>query len=237
MRRLRVNWCRSCGGGRNFGDQLSPVLLERAGVEFEWSPPATAEVFGVGSILSKVPPGFAGTIYGTGLIREGLSRDLRRARVLAVRGVLTRDACRLGPRTPLGDPGILVSDLLRDGAPRGGGGVVVVPHYVDQDLARRHPEGRVVAITTPPAEFVEAVAGAELVVSSSLHGLITADALGVPHLLDPHPAVIGGLWKFRDYASAFGEGFEPGVVRLTSRERMSERQDHLRRLLSEVAAP
>jgi hypothetical protein len=28
---VRVNWCASCGGGRNFGDQLGPILLRHYG--------------------------------------------------------------------------------------------------------------------------------------------------------------------------------------------------------------
>lgn len=234
---LRVDWCLTCGPG-NFGDRLTSALLTMAGVPHEWAPPAEAELFGVGSRISKVPVGFTGTVYGTGTIRPGIRRPLRRARVLAVRGELTRGACSLG-RVPLGDPGILAPDLLAGyippvGATRPEGGTVVVPHYVD----RRPRSGAVVPITTaPPAGFVWAIALADRVVTSSLHGLIAADALGIPHVLDPHPSVIGGLWKWADYASAFGADLIPGVERLTPRGAMAERQSELRELLGRIGAP
>jgi hypothetical protein len=77
------------------------------------------------------------------------------------------------------------------------------------------------------------IAGAALVYTSSLHALIAADALGVPHVLELS-TTIGGLHKFRDYASAFGESIEPEKPRLTDRGAMAERQRELRALLAEV---
>lgn len=242
---IRANWCRTCGGGRNFGDQLTPILFERWGIPHTWAPPGDAELFGVGSIISKVPrAGFAGIVWGTGTIRRGVGRDLSRARVLAVRGERTARECRGVPAgTPFGDPGILVGTLIGDGdrgrlvvGERGELGDVVVPHYVDHDLADRHPGATVVPITSDPIEFVTAVARADRVFTSSLHGLITADALGIPHVLEPHPSVIGGLWKFQDYASAFGETIRPRVERLTADRPLLARFTEQIRLLDQLAA-
>lgn len=226
---MRANWCRSCGAGRNFGDQLTPVLLRHFGHQVTWAPPARAQIVCAGSILSKVPNGWSGIVLGTGFIRAGMRKDLRRARVLAVRGALTRAACRLPTSTPLGDPGILVADLLGKPEP---GGVLAIPHYVDHDLVARHPDATVLDIRSAPVQFVNRVAGASFVYTSSLHALIAADALGIPHALEPHAAVIGGLWKFQDYASAFDTMIQPGVARLTDRHVMAERQAALRSLFA-----
>jgi len=226
---LRLNWCAGCGGGHNFGDQLGPILLRHYGIKVEWAKPAQAEIITVGSILSKIPNGWRGIVLGTGFIRRGMTKDLSRAQVLAVRGVLTRRACNLPPSVPLGDLGILVSDLPRDIAPRVP--ALVIPHYVDHDLAARHPRAALVPITSDPAAILGAIAAADLVISSSLHALIAADALGVPHIVEPHPLVIGGMFKFRDYASAFGERILPGVERLTPRRAMEDRQQELRYLV------
>lgn len=229
---MRVNWCYRCGGGRNFGDQLGPILLRHHGIEVEWAKPAASELVTVGSILSKVPNGWTGTVLGTGFIERGMRKDLSRARVLAVRGALTLRAARLPARTPLGDPGILVPDLPRTAIGRTG--TVIVPHYVDQAMAERHPRAMLAAITSDPAELLGIIAGADLVITSSLHGLIAADALGVPHVLEPHGSVTGGMFKFRDYASAFGLPVQAGVERLTPRPLMADRQAELRALLQSL---
>lgn len=233
MRAFPTNWCSGCGGGHNFGDQLTPELLTHFGVPFTWAPPAKAKLVCVGSILSKIPSGWRGTVWGTGLIKPGVRRDLRRARVLAVRGERTRRACYLPASTVLGDPGILVGDLLGPHAPPAAPAPAAAPHYVDAELAARHPGATVISITRPPLEVIAAIAGASVLYTSSLHALIAADALGVPHVLELGPT-IGGLHKFLDYASAFDETIVPGVERLTNRGAMAERQASLRAQLALV---
>jgi pyruvyltransferase len=232
---MRVNWCRTCGDGRNFGDQLGPVLLRHHGVRVEWAPPETAELVTVGSLLGNFPAGWRGTILGTGFIRGRRGRDLSSARALAVRGALSREDARLSASVPLGDPGILVPDLYPD-VVTNGGGELVIPHYVDRALATRHPDAAHANILAEPRDLLTAIAGASLVFTSSLHALIAADALGVPHVLEPHPEVHGGLYKFTDYASAFDETIEPGKARLTDRAAMAARQSEIRSLFAELVA-
>ena len=226
----RLNWCATCGGGHNFGDQLGPILMRHYGVPFVFAKPGDANLVTVGSILSKVPPLWRGTVLGTGFIRPAMHKDLSRARVLSVRGVLTRRACNLPTSTPLGDLGILVSDLPRASVPAMP--ALVVPHYVDHVLAARHPGVPVLPITSEPAALLGAIAAAGMVYTSSLHALIAADALGVPAVLEPHELVQGGLHKFRDYASAFGSGIVAGVPYLSPRKSMEQRQAEARGLIA-----
>ena len=232
---VRVNWCSTCGAGHNFGDQLTPVLLAHYGIRHVWAPPLRAQLLVVGSILSKVPSGWRGTILGTGYIKPVTRRDLRRARALAVRGALTRRQALLPATTPLGDPGILVPLLIDRAGPQVGD--AVAPHYIDHDLAGRHPGMAVIDILRDPVEVVRAIAGVQGVLyTSSLHALIAADALGVPHVLELADT-IGGLHKFTDYASAFGAApIVPGQVHLTDRAAMEERQEVLDGLFRSLAA-
>jgi hypothetical protein len=237
MTPVGLYWCRTCGrDGRNFGDRLGPALLDRFGLISEWASPADAELVTAGSVLSKFPATWRGAVLGTGLIEARMRADLRRARVLAVRGELTREAAGLRPGVPLGDPGILVPLLLSRPAARPADGyTAIVPHYVDRTMADRHPSARFVDICGDPGEILEAIAGAALVYTSSLHALIAADALGVPHVLEL-AATIGGLHKFRDYASAFEETIEPETPRLTDRGAMVRRQRELFALFEDYAA-
>lgn len=222
---MRVTWCDTCGAGKNFGDQLTPVLLEHFRIPCTWSGPARANLVVCGSILSKLPNGWTGTILGTGFIRAGMHRSFPTARVLAVRGKLTRGACKMPLSTPLGDPGLLVPDLTPT---ERGDTVAVLPHFVDHALAKRHPEATVLDIRTEPRLLIRQIAACSLVYTSTLHGLIAADALGVPHVLEPHGQVTGGLYKFLDYGSALDELVRPGVKRLSSRESVALAQDRLR---------
>lgn len=236
--RVLTYWCHTCGLGRNFGDQLGPVLLRHFGIEAEWASPRAAELVTVGSVLTKMPNAWAGTILGTGFIRPVGRRSIPAARVLAVRGALTRDALGLSrTATVLGDPGILVPDLIGGVRPRKPDApMAIAPHYVDHAMVDRHPEARFLDVRSRPTLFLARLATAGVLHTSSLHALIAADALGVPHVLEPHGDVIGGLHKFTDYASAFGDRIVPGVVRLTDRGAMAERQAALRAAFLELAA-
>jgi hypothetical protein len=206
---------------------MAPLLMERLGIPAEWAPPARAEIVTAGSILSQLPHHYRGIVLGSGLIAADRGASLARARVLAVRGALTRDRLGLPRGTFLADPGILAPFLMPVGAPERAG-VVVAPHYVDQDLRARYPDGWLLDVTAHPVDVLADLNGADLVITSSLHVAIAADALGILHVVEPHPKVIGGLFKFEDYASAFGMGFEPGIPRLTPRGIMEARQDELR---------
>jgi hypothetical protein len=49
---------------------------------------------------------------------------------------------------------------------------------------------------------VKAISECKLILSQSLHGLIVADALGIPNVwIEPSSKMIGGEFKFHDYFS------------------------------------
>lgn len=221
---IRTYWYNAV---RNFGDALAPDLLDHFEIEYRWRPPGQAELITTGSILSQLPARWRGIVLGSGLIAASRRADLSRARILGVRGALTRDRLGLHRGTFLADPGILAPFLAPIGGPVRDD-VVVAPHYVDDQLIRRYPAGRFVDVRDDPRAVIGQLIGARLVITSSLHVAIAADALGVLHVVEEHPKVIGGLFKFRDYASAFGMSLEPGIPRLTPRALMEARQAELR---------
>ena len=95
----------------------------------------------------------------------------------------------------------------------------LVPHYVDRDhpvVAAAAARGiTIVDPFLPPREFIAAVAAAELVASSSLHGMIVADALGIPNAwVELSDGVLGRGYKFRDHLALFGM-HEPEPLQLT----------------------
>jgi pyruvyltransferase len=225
-----IYWWRKSLHRGNFGDELGPLLLERfTGIKPTFMPITEAELVTVGSIIGLIPDEWTGTVFGTGTLDRDSCSDLSAARVLAVRGEFTRQLCGLPAATPIGSPAILAPSLLAK-RPRQTIDVGIVPHYRDSQMPKRHPGAYFIDVLDPPMSVLTAIARCGFIVTSSLHGLVAADALGIPHVLEPSPRVTGGLWKFQDYASALGETVLPYTERLTDRAAMAEKQAEMMRL-------
>lgn len=137
----------------------------------------------VGSILHLARPG--DVVWGSGAnVKEPapIPRDLD---VRAVRGPRTADLLRgLGIRSAavFGDPALLLPHLWTDeqlGIVRGSGGTVLVPNLHD----RRHFPPDALSPRGSPLERVRQIASAQRVIASSLHGVVVAEAFGVPTVL------------------------------------------------------
>jgi hypothetical protein len=197
-------------GHPNFGDDLTPWLLPAYGVVPLHRVPQQALLAGVGSVLEFLPPEFDGAIWGSGLMSDA-PHPLPRARVLAVRGALTRDRIEATGDIPLGDPGLLVSSLIRRSAARWDVGFVPHGHHRSHAgfaaLAAATPGSRTVNVHQSARRAVREIAACRMIVTTSLHGLVSADAFGIPAVwttLDP--PLGGGDFKFRDYESAVTPG-------------------------------
>lgn len=216
-------WSQSKHTRTNWGDALNPVLIEAmTGL----SPLHAARVFpmgrpvlaAIGSILDAAGRYPSLEIWGSGMKSPSpLARPPRR--IHAVRGPLTRKALLAqGLACPevFGDPALLYPRFftVRPYARRLQIGFI--PHYVDQaPFKALHPlqdgEG-VIDILAPIEQVANEVASCDLVVSSSLHGLILADALGVPNTrMRITDKVAGGDFKFHDYSLAVGRPLTPAV--------------------------
>jgi len=148
-------------------------------------------------------------LWGTGFIREGPATSDRRVRVAALRGPLTAGRFEHVPDTALGDAGLLCHHLLGRVPPKKYA-LGVVAHYVDLELPlineyRRHGRYPILSPLMRPRDFVHAVAECEAIVSSALHGIVTADSLGIPNRWTVlSESVLGKGYKFRDYLGLFG---------------------------------
>lgn len=228
---MKAYWARRQEGPGNFGDELTALLFERlCGMTLEWVEREEAELFGAGSIVERIPRGFAGYVVGSGCWFDG-PIELDGARVLALRGVLTARLAGLHPPL-LADLGLVAPDLVprlsrhRDvevGTVRAGGDP-------------RPAAGLALDPLGDPLEMIREASRCRRIVSSSLHGLILADALGIRNMWDPYPVVADSGFRFRDYASGFGERIEPYSWRLADQGQVAAKQAALRRALQEVAA-
>lgn len=173
----------------NFGDLLGPVIVQQLAELLSHPAKRGARpVLGaVGSIVHMLPTG--AVVWGAGV--NGKHTDLPPPSgmdIRAVRGPLTQRYLNdRGYRVPqiYGDPALLI-DYTRYGAAlsdRTREGVLCIPNLNDAAALTPSAEAQGVRTMSPvePLErIVRAISGAELVVGSSLHAIIVAEALGVP---------------------------------------------------------
>lgn len=215
MKPLKLYWSSSLKNGRkNFGDWLSPVLVQHlSGREVVHAAPNDADLVAIGSILQRVKHRWWNrrvNIWGSGFI-EAREPVAARHHYHAVRGKQTAQLITGVNPPALGDPGLLVDRLLPHYAqvPKRYA-VGLVPHYKDQQhpavqqFLQRVPNSAVIDILSEPMDFLPQLAACEFVLSSSLHGLIVADAFRIPNAwIELSSSVRGEQFKFRDYYSVF----------------------------------
>lgn len=194
MLRVQATWYK---GYRNVGDAVVEPLLNHFGYQMEYVPNMTNGKFlGVGSIMSWLRDG--DTVWGTGCIRD---KEIERYNVnfLAVRGPLTRDLIK-GSEVPeiYGDPAILLP-LLYNPKVEKKHNVGYLPHYVDKELVRNKVDV-FIDVEDDWQNIVRQIKSCRKIVTSSLHGIILAEAYGVPvEWVRYSNRILGGDFKFQDY--------------------------------------
>jgi pyruvyltransferase len=202
MAAIRMYWWRE---QLNFGDVLAPVIVAAiCGREPVWQrqPP---RLLAIGSILQRARPG--DTIWGSGVHDLRLNQPWSPVGVtfLAVRGPLTRRyILDCGGTCPpvYGDPASLLPKFhplpvepTRE--------LALMPHLVDaagRKFARQQGLPCIEPSWPWPRVVAEIVA-CRLLLSSSLHGVIVAEAYGVPAIWVAHTA---SPEKFHDYYQTTG---------------------------------
>ena len=219
---IKAYWWRKI---KNFGDGLAPLLLDHFGdADLEWADIADASIASIGSVLEHIPPLWAGYICGSGRLKENSSIHVEHATILALRGPLSAKGIK--GNFALGDPGLLADELVGPQVKRWDLGIV--PHWKDDELAPRFTQmikppstTRVINPRGDPLTIVAEIGACRKIVSSSLHGIITADAFGIPRRLEISPKLLnateGGDFKFRDYSASINTPFQPGVMSEPSR--------------------
>lgn len=200
---MRLYWSDGGPMHHNFGDQLSPLIIRKGfGQSTVHSSLDTCEALGLGSILEDAEEHVSGTspfIWGSGYIEDGGPWHGARVRPKAVRGELTRPrlASLASGSIALGDPGLLAPLVFPEyRAALKRYAVSLVPHFIDSDhprvqRLRKMEEVHVIDVLSPVETVIEQISESKLVVSSSLHGLIMADAFGVPNF---RMRMVDGRW-------------------------------------------
>jgi pyruvyltransferase len=205
---------------KNFGDVLTPVILRHLGYRLARAERSdTGKVLAVGSIMTCLRPG--DVVWGTG---TQLDRrySAARSRFLAVRGPITR-SCIDNAHVPrvYGDPALLLP-LIYDPDVTRSHRVGVMPHYMDAGAARkRYPDALFIDVKGGWRRVVRQMKACDRIVTTSLHGIIAADAYGIPVTWEPSYTgrIVSGNLKFQDHFLATGRGCRtPGPVPQLPRE-------------------
>ncbi|GII99320.1 polysaccharide pyruvyl transferase [Sediminihabitans luteus] len=203
----------------NFGDAIGPWLVERISglrpVNARRRRGLRPALYSVGSIVGYVNRDDV-DVWGSGLM-EPLAgtklETLRRrtdVRVRAVRGAATREelVTKLGWDVPevYGDPALLLPRFYEPREPAAGRArVAFVPHYVHRKHLTGEPADgvRVVDVAQDLETVVDEITAADVCVSTSLHGIVVAQAYGVPWVwLRVADHTLGGdAFKFGDFFS------------------------------------
>lgn len=189
---------------KNAGDVFSWILLPylRPDIKFEKAACWTKnKLLATGSILECAVDG--DTVWGSGLIKINSRVKSDKLNLLALRGSMSHE--RLSKRCKdvvYGDPGLLVSRLFNPEI-EVTNKVGFIPHYCDYNhVKKKYPSELVIDITEDIFEIIRKIKSCDHIVSSSLHGIVFAEAYGIPTTWKVWSHnVIGNGFKFRDYLS------------------------------------
>jgi len=206
----------------NFGDILNPnVVSYVSGRKVVWRPRDKAEMIAIGSNMSNIRDRIVASdnplyVWGSGVMRP-LSRDfVNRCAFSLVRGPIT--SCLIGiDDLPFGDPGLLIAEALdftTSSKKRYKYGVV--PHWTHfempelRELVDALPNATLInPMTDDVAQTLTEIADCDVILASSLHGLIIADALEIPNIwLDTGEINQFTRLKFLDYGLSVGREFD-----------------------------
>ena len=223
----------------NFGDIITPHLLEKMGIDFyrDMRHRDHANFIGIGSVLEHV--GDRDVVWGSGIMGQNEEEYPinKKAKYLAVRGPLSgaKTGC-----TVYGDAGLLCSKYYCPDVPRGDRKRGYTPHYVDYRKLGVDPADEINLRCKTPWTVIDQIVRYRQIVSSSLHGIIIAHAYGIPTAWwRASDLLAGDDSKFQDYAESVDIELVPCktenslVFTLPKKEKIEEIQTNLENVLRE----
>lgn len=206
---VNIHWWGLSGENQNVGDALSPVVVEylkqRNGIRHDRSCNGkTRHLYAIGSIVDVAYQN--ATVWGSGILNGQRSlwwRKLRSLDIRCVRGPETRRVLIAnGYQCPecYGDPAILLPLIYNptlDPTHIKTYEYRVIPHHSDGDTY----ENALSPMVVDYQAFIDELTKCKRVISSSLHGIILAEAYGIPAVLLKHNL---NMFKYEDYYHSTG---------------------------------
>jgi len=175
----------------------------------------------VKSILSSVNPCYVWTSGFMSWNNELPIKFYRKNIVFnAVRGKLTKEIIEGIHANSLSDTiladGALLSSILLKSLQKKHQ-ISIIPHYADFDaqsihkLIANYKNPNIIDVRKEPIDVIKEIAESEVILSSSLHGLIIADSFNIPnqHIIVRPDSPSSQLFKFKDYYSSYDLPYDP----------------------------
>ena len=191
-----------------------------------------SECIGIGSVLQNFinhkNQNRTINVWGSGFIKpktqhsEMFSSNMN---FFAVRGKLTKSRIskmynKEFDDITLGDPGLLASLLINNKIKKRYK-LGIIPHFIDSHLPVFHKinssinDSVIIDVLGDPIQTIRKMSECEAIISTSLHGLIIADSLGIPNSwCEVSKNVIGDGYKFQDYYSVFNNTSKKKPIQL-----------------------
>ena len=217
----------------NVGDALAPVIyewmLDRKGLSANTQTKGTKHLLTVGSILGLSDQD--ATVWGSGIhllssvIKLTTERNIRKLDIRAVRGPVTARILKdIGYEVPkvYGDPAILMPLIYQPQNANKKYRYSVICHMHTQIGCRENEDIHYIDIkTTDYKRVIDEIVMSEHIISSSLHGIILAEAYRVPAVM-LCSGVEDELLKYYDWYYSTGRKMIPMVSSINEgRERES----------------
>lgn len=244
MEKIKSFWYQS----KNVGDTLTPFIVEHfTGKKVEFAERnSTGKLISVGSIMKAIRVN--DTIWGAGVMRKTDTFPMAsRCEFLAVRGKLSEKILGIDIGV-YGDPALLLP-LMYNPKIEKTHTIGLIPHYIEKKdpvfKRLQTPKSIFIDVEQDWKSFVDQILSCSVVVSSSLHGCIIAEAYGITaHWLKVSDKVLGDGFKFADYLSGTGRELpQPSIPDRVNdfkavyhfpeldREKLKEIQDNLLKVL------
>jgi len=237
-----LNWPREGPVQRNWGDKLNPYMAQKlSSAPFVHRKDVLRQMglpvhYWIGSHLSSACALGNSIVWGAGFISHSDTIPRAPRRICAVRG--WKSVMRLrtaGIHCPdvVGDAALLLPKLYTPARDRPRARLGLIAHYNEAaepffSRAMQWEGTKLIDICGGIEEVVDEIVSCDLIASSSLHGIICADAYGVPSIwLRPSDRPSGDGFKFFDYFSSVGRDQE-GPLAVHGETSRQEVEDHFR---------
>ncbi|MFD1825503.1 polysaccharide pyruvyl transferase family protein [Mumia zhuanghuii] len=207
----------------NFGDLLSPWLIGKmTGRQVVFADKSRPHYIAVGSILKRASP--QSIVWGSGSFgNENRDQLVPEATYTAVRGPLSRarllDVEAKVPEV-YGDPALLTPLYFRPKVKKTHD-IGIVARWSEKRWAEAQlgPGVKLIDLGTDDVEGVlREIMSCRQIVTASLHGLVIADAYGIPNAWVLSRTAAGGEFKYLDYFASVDKFRLPQGLKIKGRE-------------------
>ena len=206
LRSINLHYWPGYKGKKNFGDELSPFIMKKLlpfhNFHLNENPKKHKKnLIALGSYLHEVKDGFS--IFGSGS-RKGGFNNSEGLELISLRGPNTKKILNeRGVDCPekFGDPALFMPRFYKPKIDKSlSDKIGFVPHFTDRtDYGMKDDQFHIIKPTLPWQTVIDKICSCKAILSSSLHGLICADAYRIPNAWLKYKNLDDGEFKFKDY--------------------------------------